>query len=191
MNALSYKSEDFFAKEILDEVISKGGLYGSIAKKYEHNPYYVSRFIHEFSEQCETSLVRKNYGQALINKVQKFIRTYSKDKMFMMNYLIYNRKLRLKKGVELFFSIPVRIDPAKSLFHVELDEMDVPQALPIVYFNFVGLSSQKKVTVKFEMDAVRTSKYLRTLDMDLSELYLFVGCTASELLFFTLTVEIK
>jgi hypothetical protein len=108
-----------------------------------------------------------------------------------MNYLIYERKIRIKKNIEHIFSIPVRINPAYCEFQVNLDNPDQFQSPPAMSFILKGIESQKCIIIDFPLKSQKAVRSLSELTADVYEDCMLEGCVASELLFFTLTVQGK
>ena len=63
-------------REILENVIAKGGLLGICAKHYINDDEQATQYIIELSEQCHVDSVQKLWGSTLITDIIIFSRYY-------------------------------------------------------------------------------------------------------------------
>lgn len=66
--------ETLEASNILEKIISKGGLMGKCAQLYKTDPILTDQFIRECFEQCHTPIALQQWGEVLVSE----IRTYTK-----------------------------------------------------------------------------------------------------------------
>lgn len=59
-------------REILENVIAKGGLFGICAKYYINNEQYATQYIIELSEQCHAENMQLFWGISLSNDILAF-----------------------------------------------------------------------------------------------------------------------
>lgn len=61
-----------FAKNIMERIISKGGVMGSLAKMYIENDENTDKFIMECAEQCQNKTAEELWGDALVLDILKY-----------------------------------------------------------------------------------------------------------------------
>lgn len=59
-------------KELLEEVISKGGVIGAIGKKYLHSDDLCKAYLVELSNQIGCENCQRLWGEKIINELRKF-----------------------------------------------------------------------------------------------------------------------
>ena len=67
-------------REILENVIAKGGLLGICAKHYINNEQSAIQYIIELSEQCHADSLQKSWGGNLITDIVTFSRHHKNTK---------------------------------------------------------------------------------------------------------------
>ncbi|MCZ8284614.1 MAG: hypothetical protein O9353_04080 [Bacteroidia bacterium] len=59
-------------REILENVIAKGGFFGMCAACYINNEEYAIQYILELSEQCHVDNIKRSWGDNLTNDIITF-----------------------------------------------------------------------------------------------------------------------
>jgi hypothetical protein len=66
------------SNQILERIISRGGIMGACAKRYLHNKEQADQFILECYYQCHNNSAIRLWGEDLIIEIKNYIRHHTK-----------------------------------------------------------------------------------------------------------------